>query len=290
MSWKIFAISCRWSGRRPRRMACRIGPAASTESSATSSQACHASPKERSEAMGSATSKPGGRPASSGRSRRRAPAKLCSVWTEADSRFSRAARQRSASPPPAPSTDRRSSPFADALAELGGGGLGEGDGGDLLDLGAARGDQRDDPRDERGRLAGARAGLGRRGWRPARPRCGRGRPGRPGAHPAVMVRPPRPLSARCTAPSRARNACAPTGARGWTDRCDRSRSRCSSPARDSPGFPGFAGTTPRRMPETIIAATSANRRSTSCSATGFISNRPRALMNQYPPIISVAPG
>ena len=49
--------------------------------------------------------------------------------------------------------------FADPLAQLGGGGLGEGDRGDLLDLRAARGDQRDDPRDERRRLARARAGL-----------------------------------------------------------------------------------------------------------------------------------
>ena len=75
-----------WSTVIPSEKAVRKRRSRDLSSSASSSQRVHASSKAISLSIASIVSNAGGRPASSGRSRNSAPAKLCSVWMKALSR------------------------------------------------------------------------------------------------------------------------------------------------------------------------------------------------------------
>ena len=117
----------------------------------SSSRSSQRSSSASSLSSSSSTSKPGGRPASTGNSNRMRRAKACSVPIGAWSRSSSAAWRSGAA---AGLVELG----AEAVAQLGGGLLGERDGGDGVDRHALV-DEREDAGDERGGLAGAGAGL-----------------------------------------------------------------------------------------------------------------------------------
>ena len=160
------------SRRRSRRRCPRGGAAGAADVNASSTtrssagseksrsrKAAQRSSKATCEPISSITSTTGGRPASTGCSRRSRCANEWRVPMAAASRASMARRQRSAmSGPSVVVVGRSLEGDADAVAQLGGGLLGEGDGGDGGEVVAGL-DQGHQPLDQRRGLAGAGAGL-----------------------------------------------------------------------------------------------------------------------------------